>query len=47
MGEVTLEDVTKRYEDVTAVDNISLDIPDESSLSSSARQGAGRPRLFA
>ncbi|QIB74937.1 ABC transporter ATP-binding protein [Halogeometricum borinquense] len=28
MGEVTLEDVTKRYEDVTAVDNMNLEIND-------------------
>ena len=30
MAEVTLDDLVKKFEDVVAVDGVSLDIPDES-----------------
>ncbi|MDS0299287.1 ABC transporter ATP-binding protein [Halogeometricum sp. S1BR25-6] len=42
MGEVNLEDVTKRYEDVTAVDNMNLEIRDSEFVCLVGPSGCGK-----
>ena len=43
MGKVILDDVTKRYADVTAVDNMNLEIEDGEFVTLVGRRGVGSP----